>query len=110
MSVTCPWCGIRIRARAQVVYGHILNSRGVQIHGTLDDPKAEAHMDDTPMRAWYPLYGDRYGIASCDECNRQYVIEDPARGQRVVWPLPGIEVPKQVPPDVSRVLIDAKKA
>ncbi len=91
-------------------YGHILNSRGIPIHGRLDDAKAEAHAGDNPMRAWYSLYGDRYGIAVCDECNHEYVIEYPANLRTVVWPLPGVDVPEQVPPDVGRVLVDAKKA
>ncbi|MGA7871013.1 MAG: DUF4145 domain-containing protein [Candidatus Binatus sp.] len=75
----------------------------------MDYDKGEAHMGDAPFKAYYPLFGETYGVALCDECSNEYVviISGPPR---IVWPLPGVEVPKQIPGEVSRPLIEAKKA
>ncbi|HEV2173167.1 MAG TPA: hypothetical protein VGR71_06360 [Nitrospira sp.] len=83
--------------KPKMVIGLVYSSRGVAIQGRLDDAKTEAHMGDHRMVASYPLHGQTYGIAFCEECNREYMIENPERDPRVIWPLPGIEVPKEVP-------------
>jgi hypothetical protein len=75
----------------------------------VDYSKAEAHIGDTPFSAWYPLFGETYGVAFCGECKSEYVIDKSGLEPRVVWPLPGTEVPKHVPGEVSRALVDAKK-
>jgi len=86
----------------------VRTARGVEILGGYDQDRALVESSRQPMDAYFMAISTPYVIIQCVECRRDFICEE--KSDAVVWPLPGLAVPDEVPKTISKVLGEAKIA
>jgi hypothetical protein len=86
----------------------VRTGRGVAILGGYDSDRALVESTGRPMEAYFMAISTPYVFIKCVECGRDFICE--VTSDVVVWPLPGINVPEEVPKTIGKVMGEAKIA
>lgn len=107
MALKCPHCQALVEPTLEKGSGEISTNRGAVIRANFDEDTGEyIGKGKQPYRGTFDLEGGGFSIFKCPNCRKNFV----GQYRRVVWPLPDIPVPEELPRQIQIALIDAKKA
>jgi hypothetical protein len=108
MAVRCPHCGCTVRNEPVRNQGSVFTLTGIRVTGELNSELGIVKAAPQPLYVSYPIRSMQYSVVRCEECNREFVVENVP--PNVTWPNRKVEISTDVPEPIRSAVKNAKQA
>jgi hypothetical protein len=108
VAIRCPHCECRVPFNPKMWTGPIYSSGGIILNGQMDEKLGAVKPGNGRFYASYMLRSSGYTIVDCVNCSKEFIAQNVP--PQVIWPIPMVRVPSEIPEGVRRAFVEAKRA